>query len=121
MWSWWVLIDASKGSGFFSTLLQFTSLPSDVLFVCFELTLICVVFFPFSLLVFLPIFLLLLLLLSPPSHSLPLLLSLHSSPNFTSWLCSRAPSPLHTATRDSPVCAVKWVPWIPMCCDFSSF
>lgn len=39
------------------------------------------------------------------SHSLPLLLSLHSSPSFTSWLCSRAPSPSHQATRDSLVCS----------------
>lgn len=29
--------------------------------------------------------------------------SFNSSPNFTSWPCSRAPSPLHTATRASRV------------------
>lgn len=39
------------------------------------------------------------------SHSLPLLLSLHSSPSYTNWLCSRAPSPSHQATRDSLVCS----------------
>lgn len=27
----------------------------------------------------------------------------HSSPNFTSWPCSRAPSPLHTVTKASRV------------------
>lgn len=42
------------------------------------------------------------------SHSLPLLLSLHSSPSFTSWLCSRAPSPSHQATRDSLVRSTTW-------------
>lgn len=44
------------------------------------------------------------------SHSLPLLLSLHSSPSSTSWLCSRAPSPSHQATRDSLVCSTT-IPW----------
>lgn len=38
-----------------------------------------------------------------PSHSLPLLPSLLSSPSSTSWPCSRAPSTSHQATRASLV------------------
>ena len=41
------------------------------------------------------------------SHSLPLLLYPHSSPSYTSWPCSRAPSPSPPATRDSPVSSRK--------------